>query len=178
MTRRGPRGLAAASAAAALCIGGCAQTPVRSPEFDTDYPADLVAYMTEHGCRPDPAAMKSRRPGSKPPYAYGFVQRDGVATWCYRTYGGQRRNVLLIRAPESSFSCRKELETALPIGGLSIGSASFIDSLNGFTRADGQNAPPLAGGIDLPNEHIVSSRPGDIVVFTCHQGEWWSYRFE
>lgn len=179
MTRCIPRGVAVASTAAALLIGACTHTPEHRPEFDADYPADLVAYMAEQRCQPDRAAMTGRRPGTKPPYAYGFLERDGVAMWCYRENGGRRRNVLLVRVPpESAFACRGEFETALPIGSLSIGTASFINTLDGFVAVEGGASAPLAGGIDLPAAHIVNTRAGDVVVFACHDGQWWSYHFK
>lgn len=178
MVRLIPRAAAVAATAAALLIGACSHTPEHRPELDADYPADLVAYMGQRGCKPDRAAMTGRRLGTKPPYAYGFLEREGAAMWCYRERGG-RRNVLLLRKPsESYFACRDELETMLPIGGLSIGTASFINTLDGFTRVDGRNTAALTGGIDLPAAHIVSTHPGDVIVFACHDGQWWSYRFK
>ena len=179
MTRCIPHGVAVASAAVALFLGACTHTPAHYPEFDTDYPVDLVAYMGQRGCMPDRAAMTGRRPGTKPPYTYGFLEHEGAAMWCYRERGGRRQNVLLLRKPpETSFACRDEVETMLPIGGLSVGSASFISTLDGFTSVDGRSTVALTGGIDLPRAHVVSTRPGDVIVFACHDGQWWNYRFK
>lgn len=156
---------------------------LHSDRLQRDYPADIVVHAWARGCRLDDAYIAARPVYSDPPYAYLYARGERIAAtlWCSRTAGAKQANMLLIlpytEEAREELNCPGEIETGDPVGGLVFGGASFLDTLEGFTalRPPVRRAPSDAG---LPDAHLVSTRQGEVVIYACHEGEWWRLRFK
>lgn len=173
-------------ALAAGLLTACATDPkpgLHSDRLQRDYPADIVVHAAARGCRLDDAYIAARPVYSDPPYAYLYArgERIAAALWCSRAAGAKQANMLLIlpytEEAREELNCPGEIETGDPVGGLVFGGASFLKTLEGFTamRPPARRAPSDAG---LPDAHLVSTRQGEVVIYACHEGEWWRLRFK
>ncbi len=172
-----------------LTVGlmACAPLPPSLNRLGAEhYPPELVRHMEQRGCRPDVNFLRESPFHTRPPFFYGYLaprEEDSAIMWCYRMVQGRRRNILLIMANTDAvrkrLSCPDAIETDFQIGGLSYGTAAFLQTLDGFVplRPPHRSGGDLAG-VSLPAEHIVSTRRGEVTVFACHAGEWWLYRLE
>src|SRR2546425_7005463 len=77
-------------------------------------PEALVAYAAKNGCDPIPD-FSVNRPGTNPPYAYGYLPGPPDASavlWCQTKQGDQRKFWLLIMQGDKTprYKCPTKLE--------------------------------------------------------------------